>query len=1388
MFNNNNNNNSNSDQSNQDNEKLEQFSKNLFSNLITATKISNNLPSEEDYSYYETFPQFRVKMNDIGKRLLNLTQNFVQSEDPKTNLSFVDTNDTEELSDRFNGIVDLVDGMIDKVDKTIDPKYSQNQSNIYISSTVLASQNNNNKSKTNEINMFYGSNISRPQSKFSDPVDNSNFPFLPKIVNKPNSMVDLDPIFEKSKIKEVSFGKIVRTKEQETIVFPHPYEYEIQHFNYTKKQTQPCKEILSRGLEETPYTWIENIRQLEELTEKLNHVEEIAIDLEHHNYRSYQGFVCLMQISTRTEDFIIDTLALRAHIQMLNIPFTNPNIVKVLHGSDSDIKWLQRDFGVYIVNMFDTGQASRVLEYPSASLAFLLKYFCGVDANKKYQLADWRIRPIPEEMIRYAREDTHYLLYIYDRLRNELFNKGKNQPSYLNEVLRRSRDLCLFKHEREILDATTHIVFAKKANLSYNAAQLNVLKAVYHWRENLAREEDESIRYVLPNQMMLAIVEKAPTTVQELLMLCNPVPPYIKLHAHAIIQEILKAKLLNANGGANDSGIKQPILNTGAFIPQLQSILSSQSNTYYQNSIKQMGSNQINQINLNNMNLNNTSIGNNNNSNNNSIVSPNLTSIDMNNISTSSINTSGRQSPVHIPLHANSSSPVLSTDQLYKTAKWLSNDNSFTSLDVNNLQPAFQSLINNNNNNINVLNNNTNNSSMNPSVRKSTSIAPLNQNNHSNTPISNTSLFDSSGEESHDDHERKKSRKIASMVASSFEPTTLAPTFKPIASLKSLDKQNDQHENNKDDDEDEDFDEEEEEEEEDDEEEEEEEEEEDVNMVTSQDNNTATKQSKKAKGMESDGEDGDLSNQVPKSMQEIYQLSNMNRRRNKEKKKLKENPNTSVGSTTTTTTTTTSGSSSGSSSLQTSPTLGNSSVESKASSKKDGENASVTDTFSFLKEIGWVDNEQTPDSFKPSNLNVPNHPSQSNQSGANNNNQNKVPLTKQSKQKQQHHNPNQQQQNQQQNQQQQQFVSFDYSNTNTMNTQSKNPNQQQNFFNLEYSGAKKKTQSSGAVRAKSECQWTIKNAYETADDPSSIFIGLVWQYDMNGNSDEKCFEVKFDDTISSKIKTIKLDYKEAKGPCYARSLAQSLYGGEKYCLQIDSHMRFIKGWDRILKQELDQCGQEDGKAILTCYPMGYTLPNKIPTYRYPILVVASHFGENDGMLRIRGRVVNAKLSKPVGSLFWVSGFSFSLGTVIKDVPYDPSLCHLFFGEETSMSLRLYTNGYRFYTPTQSIVFHLWSREHRPSFRENKSPETVAVEKKSLEKVVQLLTGECGSLDQYGLGSVNTLQDYTEYCGVDFKRQTITPKALYGGHEGDRDTFFMNDILEMVIKSSTGIND
>ena len=91
----------------------------------------------------------------------------------------------------------------------------------------------------------------------------------------------------------------------------------------------PAVPVPPRSYEETPFTWVSTPAELAAMLEKLRGATEIAIDLEYHNYRTFGGFVCLMQISTREEDFVVDTLILREELEDLNEVFTNPNIVKV---------------------------------------------------------------------------------------------------------------------------------------------------------------------------------------------------------------------------------------------------------------------------------------------------------------------------------------------------------------------------------------------------------------------------------------------------------------------------------------------------------------------------------------------------------------------------------------------------------------------------------------------------------------------------------------------------------------------------------------------------------------------------------------------------------------------------------------------------------------------------------------------------------------------------------------------------------------------------------------------------------------------------------------------------------------------------------------------------
>lgn len=315
----------------------------------------------------------------------------------------------------------------------------------------------------------------------------------------------------------------------------------MEYTDYQLEQREPQKPLI---LSETPYTFVETEEQVKEMISALKKETEIAMDVEAHSFRTFLGLTCLLQISTRSQDFIVDTLKLRCDLQDLNCVLSDPKIVKVFHGADYDIEWLQRDLGLYIVNMFDTFPASKQLGLARYSLAFLLKHYCQVEADKQYQLADWRIRPLPSGLVKYAREDSHHLLYIYDIMKNELLNRGNENKNLLLSVLDNSRNVCSKVYKKPLFDEESYKTLYTKSTKTFNNRQLAALKGLYAWRDGIARIEDESIGYVLPNHMLLQIAELLPKEAQGILACCNPMPPLVRQNLMDLYRIVSDARKL----------------------------------------------------------------------------------------------------------------------------------------------------------------------------------------------------------------------------------------------------------------------------------------------------------------------------------------------------------------------------------------------------------------------------------------------------------------------------------------------------------------------------------------------------------------------------------------------------------------------------------------------------------------------------------------------------------------------------------------------------------------------------------------------------------------------------------------------------------------------------
>ncbi|KAG8815666.1 exosome nuclease subunit [Serendipita sp. 399] len=528
---------------------VEEYTSLLKIQADSVFKAANELP--KDIRFHRSLDgKFKTDLDAATSRALKLTNRLlrligtetarpadgkVQRRRVEDRRNRMDFEDEQDVIDRFHsGAVDLMDPLFERVDHCLDVYNGKAKPMVPSKITTPAVQ----ADRRLPQHLLHAYKLAKPQLKFQDQVNNAEDAiWRHKIKQKWN---------RKGAINETdSFGGTESN---------HPYFHEISTISYPPSLFASRPPIPPKSFEETPFGFIDTLDGLENLLKDLRNSEEIAIDLEHHSYRSYHGFVCLMQISNRSQDWIVDCLIpeIRSNLELLN---------EVFHGAGHDIVWLQGNFNLYIVNLFDTYHASRVLEFPKFSLAYLLSKYCDFTADKRYQLADWRIRPLPEEMMHYARSDTHFLLFIYDNLREALLQTTASADdtspyASMTKVLKNSGETSLKEAAWEVYDAINGegtkgwaglIRKFNKPELTSPGPSRDLFLAIHRWRDRVAREEDESPLFVASNQNLLAIVEKPPNDLASLYELFgNFVPALVRKRGAQLLEIIQNASI---NGG-----------------------------------------------------------------------------------------------------------------------------------------------------------------------------------------------------------------------------------------------------------------------------------------------------------------------------------------------------------------------------------------------------------------------------------------------------------------------------------------------------------------------------------------------------------------------------------------------------------------------------------------------------------------------------------------------------------------------------------------------------------------------------------------------------------------------------------------------------------------------
>ena len=234
---------------------------------------------------------------------------------------------------------------------------------------------------------------------------------------------------------------------------------------------------------------------------------EIAVDTEGASYHRFVDRIYLIQLSTREHTAIIDPLA-AGGLEQFGVLLQDPAVEVVFHDADYDLRLLHQDYGWHATSIFDTRIAAQLAGVRAFGLAALLERYFATKLDKKFQRADWSMRPLSQGMLDYAVQDTLHLLDLRDRLRDELERLGRT--SWAAEEFARL--------EGTQWDAATDDTawMRTKGARDLTRRELAVFRELAAWRDDMARALDKATFRVVSNEALFAAARAAPRTPADL--------------------------------------------------------------------------------------------------------------------------------------------------------------------------------------------------------------------------------------------------------------------------------------------------------------------------------------------------------------------------------------------------------------------------------------------------------------------------------------------------------------------------------------------------------------------------------------------------------------------------------------------------------------------------------------------------------------------------------------------------------------------------------------------------------------------------------------------------------------------------------------------------------